>query len=148
MTKPRTVEELREWMRKGMPSDDHSGLIEAQRLMVVSVSGGQLTDESMKRIQEYLDEQIHGTTTHNKILVLEAGPDADGPPMIGIDWATPEGADDAVGIVAAEMEHHKMKILETFRVPADKLFPPDHPMCRCETAETSVEAAKKTPKKP
>jgi len=125
-----------------MPLDEDG----VPRLAVVSISGGQLTDESVKRIEEYINDQMHGAAA-SRSLIIEAHPDEpDGPmPIVGIDWAC--GESDEAAAVLATMEAHKVRILNTFRVPMDKLLPPEHLACRCETAETSVDAAEKTPKK-
>lgn len=67
---------------KGSRSADETNIITQQNnhvpSMVISVAGGQLTEGSVVRLQEFIDTQIKGDSNYSKFLILEGESNHDG----------------------------------------------------------------------
>ncbi|MGW8177312.1 MAG: hypothetical protein ACWGQW_00725 [bacterium] len=100
----RSLKELREWMREGMPIEGEP------EVYLVSVDGSRLSLGAVKRIEAYLDDQLKGKSPM---------------PIIAIDPAV-EDESFTVAMVRTRDE-----IIDTFRLPSDVVVPPHHSSCRC-----------------
>lgn len=104
----RSLKELREWMREGMPIEGDDG-----EVYLVRTEGCQLTPESLKRIEEYMKADRRGE--HPPVLIM------------GIDHAVAEESH----AVSVTIEAMTREVIEVFRLPEDMVVPPHHSSCRC-----------------
>lgn len=89
--------------------------------MAVLVSGGQLTDGTISRIQEFVEEAIQGDDNYSKFIILEAETlgesEFDDPSNIKMDIKPLTKEQHADGLFTTYDEKSRKKIRQGFRIP-------------------------------
>lgn len=88
--------------------------------MIVTVSNGQLTDSSIARIQEFVDEKIKGDSNRSSFLILEAEPADEtqlNPGTMKMDIKDLSGIQKEDQLFQAYDENNSEKIRRAWRIP-------------------------------
>lgn len=89
--------------------------------LAMLVSGGHVTDETVKRIERHISEEIKGKANYHKILILEAAPSSgaalDSSARTGIDLKPLTQAQQKDGLFQEYDQNNQDKVGMSFRLP-------------------------------